>query len=287
MLEFLLYHLLTQRREKPRPIPPSTKKRLIFAEGLQDNCEVCGQKRNFHIVYAYDRKDWLFSSVSEEKYFLACEACDQGIELPKKEVEGIYGRPKLPFWTRYGAATWIVGAAFLIALPFIFLLIFGPVNRDPPSPTWSKVTSRDGKCTVSMPGVPEAEFGVTDTKFGKVTKHSLNLRQNAGACFYSLASADFTNIGPPADNDVLDAVASSIAARLPNPDRVLVERIDLNGHPGRSIEVHTKDWVMKAKIIFCRPILYEALFSARKTNLSPNESDKFLQSFSLNSKQPP
>jgi hypothetical protein len=68
------------------------------------HCPNCGQERPFHAIlrYHYRAVYWIFSSVTDREWHVACSTCQQGERVETHEVGSLGWNPPIPFMRAHG-----------------------------------------------------------------------------------------------------------------------------------------------------------------------------------------
>ncbi len=148
-----------------------------------------------------------------------------------------------------------------------------------PQEGWKDFASARGGFTVLFPGTPSEEKSVVDTDVGKVDLYQCSI--SGGETFYMVAFSDYPPIKRSAD-DLLDATAKAVLKNL-GGDTSGMQRISLDGHPGRSARAEGARFSVAARLYWVQPRLYQLLAVAPKGKLDLRGANRFLESFRLQS----
>ena len=83
-------------------------------------CEVCGRKGSARLFLKYKAHHFwfIYGAISEKKYLILCELCNQGWEPNPKNIEKRFSKHPIPFMRRNGCLVLILGTILFLILLF-------------------------------------------------------------------------------------------------------------------------------------------------------------------------
>lgn len=145
---------------------------------------------------------------------------------------------------------------------------------------WKEFRSTEGRFSVSMPGTPEVETREVPSDLGPLSTHVFTATEKSIP--YVVAYTDYPVDSPDAEmsatilNGARDGVVKSLGATV-----VKEKEIQLDGHPGKDLEMTSGPLRLRAKIYLVGVRLYQVLSVAPKAGKVPKSVDRFLASFKL------
>ena len=158
--------------------------------------------------------------------------------------------------------------------PFALLLALACSRAE-----WTTVSSPEGGFEVEMPAVPELARHTVDTVVGPLefTVHSARL----GSASYQIIWVEYPEGAIEDAEAVLDAARDGAVARS-GSRLVREDRIALDGHPGREIELDVQGRIIGLDRLFLvGNRLYQILLAGDAGDLRSEEATRFLESFRL------
>jgi hypothetical protein len=151
---------------------------------------------------------------------------------------------------------------------FLIALLCGVVlAQEPPPPVkeynataWKEFSSAEGKFSISLPGVPQAEVRTMDTPIGKLTTHSFTLQTDLGVYFISYTDFPVSPTTPAEKKAALDSASNQ--ALKERGVRLIVENdVSMAGVVGRELLVEKSNWIMRARYFFVQARAYQIIFT--------------------------
>jgi len=148
---------------------------------------------------------------------------------------------------------------------------------------WSVFNSKEGAFSVLMPNKPVQDVQSTDTDLGKMDSH-LAIGSHEDREAFIASYTDFPNVVTEqnAINRILDGARNQLLA---NGERKLLTEttITLDGYLGRELKIKVPEWSMVTRIYWVKRRLYQLIAMTREDQPAPQDVDKFLASFKLES----
>jgi len=144
---------------------------------------------------------------------------------------------------------------------------------------WTTLRSPEGGFAVEMPAVPELARHIVETVVGPLdfTVHSARL----GSASYQIIWVEYPEGVIEDPEAVLDAARDGAVARS-GSRLVREERIEIEGHPGREIELDVQGRIVGLDRLFLvGNRLYQILLAGDAGDLNSEEATRFLASFRL------
>ncbi len=170
----------------------------------------------------------------------------------------------------------------LILFTFLMVSVLILAGCAQATPDWRTFTGPDGDFAIDMPGDPQSSTSTSDTDVGQVSMNMFTVR--VGNDEYIVAFSDY-----PAEliaaksvqdfmNDVRDNALNNTSGKL-----ITEQNIELNGYPGRYLNVKSPDGngIAEARLYLVGNRLYQVFVATPKEEAGSADSQRFLNSFTL------
>ena len=164
------------------------------------------------------------------------------------------------------------------------LLIAAPVlaQEESPNRTWSSFSSSDGSFSIMLPATPAEN--VTETPVEGATLKTTSYSLNPGAeGFYFVSFTDNPGLKASPPEEAFDGVQTELESA-----GTLLEQmpVSIDGFSGREIRIEMTakqpgDVLTTARVFVVGDRLYQLLVSRQKATTSPEDQDRFLDSFKI------
>lgn len=152
---------------------------------------------------------------------------------------------------------------------------------------WTRFDSASGRCSVEMPGTPEATSQPLDSALGRLVMNKLELpaaKSADGAETYAVIWVDYPTefVEKPALDRFLDGVRDGNVQSAPG--RLVSEKVvDVEGHPARDIVVALTEGrgSYRNRFLMVGNRLYQITVTRDRGPATEAQAAKFIESFRL------
>jgi hypothetical protein len=154
-------------------------------------------------------------------------------------------------------------------------------------PAWKEFSSSEGAFSILMPGTPTEQIRTVKKLSGPVNVHMFLVEE--GDVAYAVAYSDHpdTFVQERTPDLILDDVRDGAVA---NAHGKLVREsiVALNGHQGRELDIESAGGkvTIKNRIFLVGRRIYQVMAVTPRENTSPQDVNKFFESFALQSQYP-
>ncbi len=153
---------------------------------------------------------------------------------------------------------------------------------------WYAYTSADGSYQARFPGKPIEETSALELAAGKTDLILAVYEDKKQGRAYAISSSPISAVqGAPEDiekrlNDSQKGMANAVEAKVETWQAIVQD-----GYPGREFTMRKeKTYAAKAKVIYAKGVLYQAVVLVKDENLKSLDIDAFLGSIRLTASQP-
>lgn len=163
----------------------------------------------------------------------------------------------------------------------------GEVLYAPGSPTWSELSSEEGRFKVLMPAPPVAQTLTLKTQRGTIVHHSYAARTTGMTCIVDYADLPREFADPDNANTLFDEARDQFTKNVQG--KLASETaISQDGHPGREVRAHILGGEAVARFYLASDRLYQLVITSPDLPTRPgHEIDSFFSSFKIIAKTKP
>jgi hypothetical protein len=152
----------------------------------------------------------------------------------------------------------------------------------PSTPDWREFIGPDGDFSVQMPAEPQEQVDEYDTDSGKITVHMFGT--SVGDMDYITAYSDYPEelVAAKGAQGILDDARDGAVTNTKG-ELVSDEAIEMNGNPGRMLQVGSPDGkgLAQAKLFLVGNRLFQVFVAGPKENAESEDVQFYLNSFTL------